>query len=105
MATYTSDPLRSTERLYVLTKWAHVNNFKINKDKTEGMESISKGQQMFCVGKKLAMVNSFRYLGVILQTSRVTYTNHVKEKLSHVIVPMNNINSLSFLFLEMAMKL
>jgi hypothetical protein len=74
-----------------LTKW---DDFHINKEKTvttgfrKGGEVSTKENSTFYEGEKAAIVNSFRYLGVTLQTSRVTYTDHVKEKASLPIVAM-----------------
>jgi hypothetical protein len=58
-----------------------------------------------CSGKeRLALVNSFRYLGATLQPSGVAYTHHVKEKASLAIVDMNDIKE-SRISLETSMKL
>jgi hypothetical protein len=60
---------------------------------------------MFCEGERLALVKSFRNLGVTLQTSGITYTHHLKEKVLLAIVVMNKIKEPSHISLEMTMKL
>jgi hypothetical protein len=50
---------------------------------------LTKYNSMSFEGKRLAVVNFCRYLGIILQMSKVTYTNHMKEKALLVITAMN----------------
>jgi hypothetical protein len=66
---------------------------------------LTKDTSIFCDRERLAVVNSFRYLGVKLQMSGVAYMNHMKEKASLAIVAMNDIKEPSHISLKMAKKL
>jgi hypothetical protein len=71
----------------------------------KGGKISTKDQSVFCEGERLALVNSFRYLGVTLQRSSVVYMHHVKERALLAIVAMNDIKEPSCISLETAMKL
>ena len=53
----------------------------------------------------LSMVNSYKYLGVTLQTNGKSFTKHIKEKAAAAIASMNEVRALPRLSLETAIQL
>jgi hypothetical protein len=53
-----------------------------------------------CNGGRLKNVNSFRYLGVTLQTRGKSFKQHVKERASAALRAMHNIENLRLLSLR-----
>ena len=56
-------------------------------------------------GKKLNIVDSFKYLGISFQTQGCVFTRHIKERPSAAIIAMNDIRCLSKLGMETAQRL
>jgi hypothetical protein len=66
---------------------------------------LAESDFICCSGERPKNVNSFRYLGVTLQTSGKTFKQNVKEMASAALRAMYNIENLKPLYLETAIKL
>jgi hypothetical protein len=89
-----------------LQKWKKQNEYKINKKETVTMLFRKGGRTaVACEGDKLEMVSSFKYLGITVQTTGFTYTQHIKDRATAAIRAMQDIKNLNLLSLNTAMKL
>lgn len=81
-----------------LTKWAEENEFIINKGKTVQMTfrkggRTSASDRIFYRAEQepLKAENSFKYLGMTLQTTGNTFSRHVKDKAAAAVAAMSDI--------------
>lgn len=93
-----------------LSEWAMENKFTVNTKKTVQMTFRKGGKnalkdQLLLGENKLTIVNQFKYLGICLQTTRTTFSIHIKEKATAAIRAMKDIPKPEKLSLTTAMKL
>jgi hypothetical protein len=79
--------------------WSQENEFTINKNKTVSMvfrkrRKLAETDFVCCNGERLKYVNSFRYLGVTLQTRGKSIKQHVKERASSALTAMHDIENI-----------
>jgi hypothetical protein len=95
-----------------LQEWAKQNKYKykIYKKKTVTMLFRKGGRTAVedyreYEGDKLEMVRSFKYLGIMIQTTGFTYRQHIKDRAISAIRTMQDIKNLNLLSLNKAIKL
>lgn len=93
-----------------MEEWCSKHKFEINTSKTEMMVFRQGGRapasaEIFIKGRKITIVNEFKYLGITLQTSAKCFTKHVTEKAAQAIRAMHEISYIRSLNLETAMAL
>jgi hypothetical protein len=93
-----------------LANWADENDFEVNRRKTVQMV-FRKGGRVAAddnVSYKIATletVNTFKYLGITLQTTSTTFRIHIKEKTTAAIKAIYDIKEIAQLSLKTAMAL
>ena len=92
-----------------LTDWAADNDLDINDSQTMMMVfrkggRLSANTGITYKGKKLNIVDSFKYLGLTFQTQGCVFARHIKERASAAIIAMNDIRCLSELGMETALR-
>jgi hypothetical protein len=106
-----SDSLRSLQEAFdKLVDWANSNSLELNPRKTV-QKTFRKGgrlpatTQIMYKDTELTRVNSYKYLGVTLQTNGRSFTKHFKDKTAAAIIAMNEIKVIHQLSLETAIAL
>jgi hypothetical protein len=98
------------QRIFLaLVEWAGNNSLKINWAKTQQMVFRKGGctaadDNLQYEEDKVEIVNSFKYLGITLQTTG-TFRLHIKDKALAAMKAMYDINNLQHLSLKTAMRL
>lgn len=98
------------ESIHNLEAWAVENGFTINLSKTMQMVfrkggRLTEGDHIQLQNKSLQITNAFKYLGVTLQTTARSFRIHTKERAAAAIIAIHDIQNISQLSLETAMKL
>lgn len=93
-----------------LQEWAKENKFSVNKNKTVMMVfrrggRIAAEDNIIMDGEEIQKVNSFKYLGITLQTTARSFRIHVREKVAAAIRNMYDITNPTQLSLSTAMLL
>ena len=93
-----------------LNKLARENDPNVNPDKTVTMifrkgGKVARHEHVEMENEKIKIVNSFKYLGITLQTTCKTFSLHTKERAITALKAMNKIQYISLISLETAMKL
>ena len=93
-----------------LVRWTRENKFNINKNKTELMTfrkggKPCKDEEIKLNGENLKIVKQYKYLGLTLQTTGITFTSHITEKCTSAIKTMYTMQHLQRYSLETAMKI
>lgn len=93
-----------------LAKWADENDLKLNEDKTVHM-TFRRGGRLAAKDKitlnnrTLSIVNSFKYLGITLQSKGNAFIQHVTDRTTLAIKAMYDIKDVTKMSMEAAMKL
>lgn len=93
-----------------ITEWANRNKFKINRSKTQLM-TFQKGgrrtrnQQVTTDGEAIPTTRIYKYLGLTLQTTGRTYTEHITDRTTAAIRAMYAIPNLRNLSITTAMRI
>jgi hypothetical protein len=106
-----SNSLRSLQEAFdKLVDWANSNSLELNPRKTVQMTFWKGGRlpattQIMYKDTELTRVNSYKYLGVTLQTNGSSFTKHLKDKTAAAIIAMNEIKVIRQLSIETAIAL
>lgn len=98
------------EVLNKLYTWAEENEFIMNHEKTVYMVfrkggRLAREDKVTLGGQELELVNSYRYLGINLQTTSNSFRIHIKERVSAAIRGMYDIKNITRLSMHTAMIL
>lgn len=93
-----------------LDKWAENNELQINAEKTEHMVfrkggHLSANDKIYLQQEPLRTVNSFKYLGLTLQTTALSFRIHTMERAAAATKAIYDIRTISRLSLKTAMAL
>jgi hypothetical protein len=95
----------------IMNKLAWANNKLSTKSRKTKIMKFRRGgiiaeeDGIYCDGKKLESVFSFKYLGITLQTTGTTFSMHVTEQCIAAIKTMSAIDNLGKLSLNTDLKL